>query len=87
MAKPGWHGTNSGPEPPCYDRSTDTDCPNRCGGCQLKCEKWAAYVIERDKVYEQRKIEFLANSVIGETRCDARDKHIRKQQRMKRYYR
>ena len=87
MPKETWHGANRGPEPPCYDRETKTDCPDRCGGCQVNCEKWQAYVVERDKGYEKRKNDFNANSIIAESRSEARDKHLRKQQRMKRYFR
>ena len=87
MPKPRWYGTPSGPEPPCYNRQTKTDCPDRCSGCQRACEKWQAYVVERDKAYEHRKAEYFANSIISETRNDARDKYLKKQRRLKRYYR
>lgn len=30
------------------------DCPGRKAGCAVKCEKWAAYLKLRDKLYEDR---------------------------------
>lgn len=39
---------------PCYDKATKTDCPRRCKGCAIDCPEWAAYEVERNKVYEQR---------------------------------
>lgn len=87
MAKQTWHGASNGPEPPCYDRLTKTDCPDRHGGCQLNCEKWQAYVVERDKVYEKRKNDALANSTIVGHRTEAHSKFTKKEQRMKRYFR
>ena len=74
-------------ESPCYDRETKTDCPDRCGGCQIKCERWQAYVVERQKVYDKRLSDFHANAVICESSYDAHIRHIKKQQRLKRYYR
>ena len=74
-------------ESPCYDRKTKTDCPDRCGGCQVKCEKWQAYVVERQKVYDKRLSDFQANSVIDENSYDAHMKRVKKQQRLKNYFR
>jgi hypothetical protein len=87
MPKPGWHGTNNGPEPPCYDRKTKTDCPRRCGGCQVDCPDWKDYCEERQKVYDKRLSDFHANSIISENSYDAHMKRVKKEQRMKRYYR
>lgn len=39
---------------PCYDKTTKTDCPERYPGCGATCEKWAAYVVERDAEYIKR---------------------------------
>jgi hypothetical protein len=78
---------NEGPEPPCYNRQTKTDCPDRCGGCQLACEKWKAYVVERDKAYEKRMVEFYANAAMSEHRCDVRDKLAVRKQRINRHHR
>ena len=72
---------------PCYDPETKTDCPRRCGGCQLTCPEWKAYTEERDEEYRHRTIEFYANAIIGENRADAHDRFVKKQQRMKRHYR
>lgn len=40
---------SEGPKPPC-----GRECPNRKAGCAIDCEKWAAYVVERDKTYKKR---------------------------------
>lgn len=40
---------SEGPKPPC-----GRDCPDRKAGCAIDCEKWAAYVVERNKVYAAR---------------------------------
>lgn len=40
---------SEGPKPPCVK-----DCPGRKAGCAIDCEKWAAYVVERDKTYKKR---------------------------------
>ena len=42
---------------PCYDPVTKTDCPNRHGGCAVGCKKWAEYLKERDKRYEEEAIK------------------------------
>lgn len=86
MSRQTWHGASSGPEPPCYDRETKTDCPDRCCGCQVKCEKWQAYLVDRQKVYDKRLSDFHANSIIGENSHDAHIRHIKKQQRLKRCF-
>ena len=30
------------------------DCPDRKGGCQINCPRWAEYVKKRDEEYAQR---------------------------------
>ena len=50
---------------PCFNEETQTDCPDRCGGCAAKCEKWAAYVEVRNKEYEERKRIGDANDTIN----------------------
>ena len=50
-------------ENPCYNRQTKTDCPDRKCGCQVTCPKWAKYVEERDKEYEQRTIHRVAKEI------------------------
>lgn len=79
--------TTSELESPCYDVKTKTDCPDRCGGCQLNCPKWKAYEAKRDELYKQRMIDREARSVIEETKCDLHTKHVKKQMRLKRMYR
>lgn len=39
------------PKPPCAK-----DCPGRGPACAVECEKWKAYVEERNRGYEQRRI-------------------------------
>lgn len=36
-------------KPPC-----GKSCPRRTAGCHASCQKWDAYVSERDKDYENR---------------------------------
>lgn len=55
--------------PPCYNRVTKTDCPDRSVTCHGTCKKWAEYEAERDVEYRHR----LANSKF----TDAYDKHCR----------
>ena len=38
-----------GPKPPC-----GKDCPDRSPGCAVTCEKWLAYVKERNENYKKR---------------------------------
>ena len=33
----------------------EKDCPGRKVGCAITCEKWAAYLKEREKLYEARR--------------------------------
>lgn len=47
---------------PCFDVATRTDCHNRSESCRLNCPKWAKYVKERDKEYEQRRAEMPAKA-------------------------
>lgn len=32
----------------------DRDCPDRKAGCGTNCEKWQAYVKERNEMYSER---------------------------------
>lgn len=32
----------------------DPKCPKRTATCHAECEKWAEYVIKRDREYEER---------------------------------
>ena len=40
---------NLGPKPPC-----GKNCPDRKTGCAVNCEKWKAYLAERNANYEKR---------------------------------
>ena len=42
----------------------DRDCPERCAGCQITCEKWAAYLAKREKDYERRKVRALTKNAL-----------------------
>lgn len=42
-------GANFGPKPPC-----GKNCPDRKAGCAVTCEKWRAYIEERNAYYEKR---------------------------------
>lgn len=55
-------------ENPCFDSSTKTDCPDRHGGCSVTCERWAKYVEERNRRYEQRQKEVSAAVGASEAR-------------------
>ena len=35
----------------------EKDCPQRKGGCQVGCKKWAEYVSLRDDYYAQQEFE------------------------------
>lgn len=63
-------------DPPCYDKQTHTDCPDRYVGCSAKCEKWSKYESLRDASY----IERVAESEAIRRKYDAmgRDKHLKK---------
>ena len=73
---------------PCFDDVTRTDCPDRHAGCAVDCEKWKAYVDERDKFYKKRIIENDAQSVIAQQtiKCAiiARKDRIRNRRRHRR---
>lgn len=83
MPKPNWHGTNE-LESPCYDTKTKTDCPRRCGGCQINCPEWKAYEVERAELYRKRTVQYNVNSIIVEKKYEAHTKYVKKQQRLKR---
>ena len=42
---------------PCYKESSRSDCPKRTPGCAVNCPDWAAYIQERDVVYQRRRQE------------------------------
>ena len=44
-----FEGGVNGPKPPC-----GKNCPDRKAGCACNCEKWAAYLAERNAEYERR---------------------------------
>lgn len=51
------------------------DCPDRKGGCAVTCEKWAAYVKERDKRYAEQ-AEAAALNMTPENHRKARNRAI-----------
>lgn len=51
---------------PCFDDKTKQSCADRHCGCAIKCEKWAAYVAERDAEYERRYMESLGVAVAND---------------------
>lgn len=61
-------------EPPCYDKGSKTDCPDRHVGCASTCPKWAEYVENRDEEYRQKEIRANAKLL----RDDAYHKEARK---------
>lgn len=70
------------PKHPCYDETTNTDCPRRKAGCAATCPEWAAYDKQRRKIYDARKTAGLAtaaaDSVIFNHRTKAAKKAIRR---------
>lgn len=55
---------------PCYDEATRTDCPRRCGGCQVGCPDWALYLEKRSELYKKRDIESAVNQAIVGVKFD-----------------
>lgn len=53
-----------------YRSPCDKDCPDRRGGCQVACEKWAEYEKSRNAKYAQRitRINEIAYSPAQERR-------------------
>lgn len=49
------------------------DCPDRKAGCGTTCEKWQAYVKERDAEYEKRREMWEEKNMI----FDGKTKFIR----------
>lgn len=49
------------------------DCPDRKAGCSAKCEKWAAYVKNRNAAYDERLKR--ADKRVG---TDAKSRTVRK---------
>lgn len=60
---------------PCYDHIHDCDCPNRSAGCHGKCEKWGAYLVERNKRYEERKQQVCLNNALSDMHDIRRSRH------------
>lgn len=58
-----------GPTPPCGKK-----CPDRTAGCAVSCEKWRAYVAERNANYARRVKEFSSK---GLTEASVRKLHNR----------
>ena len=52
------------------------DCPRRQAGCARTCPDWAAYCVERDKIWKRRYEENEAKSVIIEGSIRAKVKHM-----------
>lgn len=44
-------------ESPCYDRLTQTDCPDRTEGCSTHCDRWKKYERLRNATYEKKNRE------------------------------
>lgn len=86
MSQLDWKGRGE-LENPCYDTKTKTDCPRRCGGCQLNCPEWKAYEVKRAELYRKRTVQYQANSVIEENKFDAHAKFVKKRERIRRIYR
>ena len=42
-------------KPPCYNRETKTDCPNRKDGCRSDCEKWQEFEKDNALAREYRR--------------------------------
>ena len=42
------------PKPPCFDESTNTDCPKRHVGCRSECEEWRKYEEARMPYYKEK---------------------------------
>ena len=51
---------------PCYDSVAHKGCPDRKVGCAIDCPKWAAYTVEREKVYAKRRAEYETDEVLIE---------------------
>lgn len=52
---PNHHFERTGLNQPCVK-----DCPDRKAGCAINCEKWAAYLKEREAMYEERRKQVRA---------------------------
>lgn len=62
---------------PCYNRRTNTDCPDRKAGCSRECEKWQKYVNERNEMYEQRQAENRARYDLYVASDERRNKFLK----------
>lgn len=65
-------GVLLGPKPPCGKAG---ECTDRKPGCAINCEKWAAYVAERNANYAKRLKDGENNSQSEENRVK-RNRHI-----------
>ena len=59
-------GVIFGLKPPC-----GKNCPDRKTGCAVNCEKWKAYLAERNANYEKRRKEAENNTQTPRTRQDS----------------
>lgn len=64
------YGVIFGPKPPC-----GKDCPERKAGCAVSCEKWRAYVKERNENYENRREE-AENGTVPTKRLRATNRNL-----------
>lgn len=61
-------GAIFGPKPPC-----GKDCAERNAGCSVTCEKWRAYIVERNAYYEKKNAERdLRDGTHGNRKATAR---------------
>lgn len=47
--------------PPCRDRETGRDCPDRTVGCHSRCKRYQEYHAEREKLLHERAKEKKKN--------------------------
>lgn len=40
------------------------DCPDRKPGCVADCERWQAYIEQREEMYRQKRMDTITNDVI-----------------------
>lgn len=45
---------------PCYDKRTNTDCPDRKAGCASSCPKWQEYEKIRNEGYKEKAKAFAS---------------------------
>ena len=59
---------------PCYDKRTNTDCPDRKAGCASSCPKWQEYEKIRNEGYKAKAKAFASES-FNETSLDRKIKY------------